>query len=111
MTEINISKVIADNGNAEGKLIITLNVDKVSELENLFGCKNPKPVEAILEEFQGKPLSDEDQLLRQSEAQDLLGVSRDWIYRQRRAGRLKAYKLGSRMVFYRKDLLALVEEC
>ena len=39
MTEINISKVIADNGNAEGKLIITVNVDKVSDLENLFGPK------------------------------------------------------------------------
>lgn len=111
MAEINISKVIADNGNAEGKLIISINVEKVSELENLFGCKKSEPLEAVLGEFQGKPLSDEDQLLQQTEAQDLLGVSRQWIYRQRRTGRLKAYKLGGRIVFYKKDLLALPEEC
>jgi len=111
MTEINISKVIADNGNAEGTLIITLNVDKVSDLENLFGPKNPDPT---LEEFKGKPLGpleDTDQPLPQAEAEKFLGVTRQFMYNMRRKGRLKAYKLGGKVMFYKKDLIALLEEC
>lgn len=44
-----------------------------------------------------------------AEAAEAIGMSRDVLYRHIRAGELPAFKLGSRMLVLRRDILALIE--
>jgi excisionase family DNA binding protein len=55
-------------------------------------------------------LKEINQLISHEEAQRSLGVTRQFLYNQRRNGRLKAYKLGGKIRFHRDDLLALLKE-
>lgn len=49
-------------------------------------------------------------LLSEADAADLLGVSRTWLFQQRRAGRLAFVRLGGKNIRYRRsDLEAMLD--
>lgn len=112
MTAVDISQFIRDNGTKEGQLIVTIKLDSIAELEKLFpGQRKSDPPEPA---FEGKSLTqveDPDKPLSQTEAAIFLGVTRQYFYTLRRRGELKSYKLGNRVVFFKRDLLALLQEC
>ena len=51
-----------------------------------------------------------DPMLDADQAAELLGISREWIYKMARRGELPYYRLGRAMRFRRSELDAFLEE-
>ena len=103
------TKSTGQETNQEGQLVVHVTL---AELEKLMSGQGSGEVMKAF--FEGKPLNqtnDPDKPLSQAEAAKFLGVTRQYFYNMRRRGELRSYKLGNRVVFFRKDLLALLKEC
>lgn len=52
-----------------------------------------------------------DRLLSTNEVLDLIGKSRDWLYRWRRTGRFPGpYQIGDRLAWKESDVMAWIEQ-
>lgn len=97
--EGNIADILSSSPTHENILII-VKADDLKEFANTL------IQQAAIASEKCTPQKDKiEQPISQAEAEKFLGVTRQFMYNQRRNGRFKAYKLGGKVMYYKSELI------